>query len=70
MRRLPLAACHASCAVGVIARDVLEQVGVSVEGPALMTAAFTALVYGSYLLVTYFASRSIVRASLGRRLLG
>ncbi|HIY83985.1 FtsX-like permease family protein [Rubneribacter sp.] len=67
---LAVAACHASCAVGVIARDVLEQVGVSVEGPALMTAAFTALVYGSYLLVTYFASRSIVRASLGRRLLG
>ena len=30
----------------------------------------TGIVYGAYLLVTHFASRSIIRASLGKKLLG
>lgn len=67
---LALAACHTACAVSVIARDVLDQLGVSVSDAAAAAAAFTALVYGGYLLVTYLASRSLVRASLGKRLLG
>ena len=67
---LALAACHTACAVSVIARDVLDQLGVSVSDAAAAAAAFTALVYGGYLLVTYLASRGLVRASLGRRLLG
>lgn len=67
---LALAACHTACAVSVIARDVLDQLGVSVSEAVFAAAAFTALVYGGYLLVTYLASRSLVRASLGKRLLG
>ena len=67
---LALAAAHAVCAVGVIGQSVFLQLGVSVTGPILLTVAFTAVIYGSYLLVTYFASRGIVRAALGRRLLG
>ena len=67
---LALAACHTACAVSVIARDVLDQLGVSVSEAVFAAAAFTALVYGGYLLVTYLASRGLVRASLGRRLLG
>ena len=49
---------------------MFEQLGISVTDPVLMTVAFTAVGYGSYLLVTYFASRGTVRASLGKRLLG
>ena len=56
--------------MSVIARDVLDQLGVSVSDAVAAAAAFTALVYGGYLLVTYLASRGLVRASLGRRLLG
>ena len=67
---LALAACHTACAVSVIARDVLDQLGVSASEAVFAAAAFTALVYGGYLLVTYLASRSLVRASLGKRLLG
>ncbi len=67
---LALAAAHAVCAVGVIGQSVFLQLGVSVTGPILLTVAFTAVIYGSYLVVTLFASRGIVRAALGRRLLG
>lgn len=67
---LGLAVCHAVCAVGVISKTVVEQLGVSVLEPALMTGVFTAVIYGAYLLVTYFASKGIIRASLGKKLLG
>ncbi|MEI3309642.1 MAG: hypothetical protein V8R48_12620 [Eggerthella lenta] len=67
---LALAVCHTVCAVGVISDAVLAQLGVSVLEPALMTGVLTGIVYGAYLLVTHFASRSIIRASLGKKLLG
>ena len=67
---LALAVCHTVCAVGVISNAVLSQLGVSVLEPALMTGVLVAVVYGAYLLVTYFASRGIIRAYLGKKLLG
>ena len=67
---LALAVCHTACAVGVISDAVLSQLGVSVLEPALMTGVLVAVVYGAYLLVTYFASRGIIRAYLGKKLLG
>lgn len=67
---LALAVCHTVCAVGVISDAVLAQLGLSVLEPALMTGVLTGIVYGAYLLVTHFASRSIIRASLGKKLLG
>ena len=67
---LALAVCHTVCAVGVISDAVLAQLGVSVLEPALLTGVLTGIVYGAYLLVTHFASRSIIRASLGKKLLG
>ena len=67
---LGLAACHAVCAVGIISRSVLEQLGVSVVEPALMTGVLVGVVYGAYLLVTYFASKGIIASSLGGKLLG
>ena len=67
---LALAVSHTVCAVGIISDSVLAQLGVSVLEPAMMTGVLVGIVYGAYLLVTYFASRSIVRASLGKKLLG
>ena len=67
---LALAVAHTVCAVGVISSTVLEQLGVSIAEPALMTAVLAAVVYGSYLLVTYYASRGIIRTSLGKKLIG
>lgn len=67
---LALAVCHTACAVGIISDSVIKQLGVSVLEPALMTAVLVAVVYGAYLLVTYFASKGIIRASLGKKLLG
>ena len=67
---LALAVSHTVCAVGIISDSVLAQLGVSVLEPAMMTGVLVGIVYGAYLLVTYFASRSIIRASLGKKLLG
>ena len=67
---LGLAVCHTVCAVGVISDAVLAQLGVSVFEPALMTAVLAGVVYGAYLLVTYYASKGIIRASLGKKLVG
>ncbi len=50
--------------------SVISQLGVSVLEPALMTGALVAVVYGAYLLVTYFASKGIIRAALGKKLVG
>ena len=67
---LGLAVCHTVCAVSVISSEIISQLGVSVLEPALMTGALVAVVYGAYLLVAYFASRSIVKSALGKKLLG
>ena len=67
---LAVAVCHTVCAVGVISDSVISQLGVSVLEPALMTAVLVAVVYGAYLAVTYFASKGIIRASLGKKLVG
>ena len=64
---LALALCHTVCAVGIISDAVLVQLGVSVLEPALMTGVLVGVVYGAYLLVTYYASRGIIRASLGKK---
>lgn len=61
---LGLAVCHSACAIGVISRSLFEAMGVSPVEPIVMAACLTILIYGTYMLVTYFASRSIVRGSL------
>lgn len=66
---LGLAVCHAACATGVLGTFLFDQVGVSVIEPIMMTALLVVVVYGSYLLVTYLASRSIIKGSLGKKLL-
>lgn len=68
---LALAACHTICAVYVVNDSLFTSLGdVDLLGSTLITVALTVVVYGVYLVITYFGSKSIVRASLGRRLLG
>ena len=61
---LALAACHSACAIYVLSDSLFRAVGTPVLTPILMAAAFTAVIYGGYLLITYFASRSILKPQL------
>lgn len=61
---LALAVCHSACAIGVLASSLFEVLGSPVQGPILMAAGFTLVIYGGYLLVTYFASRGIVKQAV------
>ena len=68
---LALAACHTICAVYVVNDSMFTSLGdVDLLGSTLLTVALTVALYGTYLAITYFGSKGIVRASLGRRLLG
>lgn len=63
---LPLlvAACHSACAIGVMSDSLFEALGTPVAGPIAMAALLVLVVYGSYFLVTYLASRGIVRQAV------
>lgn len=63
---LPLivAACHATCAIGVISGELFDAMGVSIAGPVGAAAALVAVVYGGYLLVTYLTSKGAVAGAL------
>ena len=68
---LALATCHTICAVYVVNDSMFTSLGdVDLLGSTLLTVALTVVLYGTYLVITYFGSKGIVRASLGRRLLG
>lgn len=58
---LLVAVCHTACAITVLSDNLFTALGTPVQGPILMAAGFTLLIYGGYFLVTYFTSRSIVR---------
>lgn len=61
---LGLALCHSACAIGVISNSLFQSMGVSPTVPIIMAACLTLLIYGSYMMVTYFASRSIVSTAV------
>ncbi|MEG0683378.1 MAG: ABC transporter permease, partial [Raoultibacter sp.] len=65
---LGLAIAHAACAISVISKSLFQNLGVSIVGPVIMTVVLVVVVYGSYLLVTYFAARGIIRQALGKAL--
>lgn len=64
---LGVAACHASCAISVLSKELFDALGTSVIGPISMAAVLVAVIYGGYLLVTYLTSRSVVSSSLHAR---
>ncbi len=57
---LALAACHAACAITVMSSTLFSALGTPVYGAIAFAAALVVVVYGTYLAITYFASRSIV----------
>ncbi|WP_165047141.1 MULTISPECIES: ABC transporter permease [unclassified Adlercreutzia] len=61
---LALAVGHSACAIGVLSGTLFEALGAPVQGPIMMAAGFTLVIYGGYLLITYFASRSIVKQAI------
>lgn len=62
---LALAACHAGCAISVLADTMFQALGgQDMLTPILMAAGFTLIVYGCYLLVTFLASRRVVKGAL------
>lgn len=64
---LGLALCHTACAVGVLSDRFFVSLGVSTEGPIMLAAALVVIVYGGYLLVTYFSSRGTVNGAMKAR---
>jgi len=63
---LGLALCHCACAISVISDTLFDAMGVSTSGPIAMTAGLTLLIYGTYMIVTYVASRGITRGALAQ----
>ncbi|WP_304424708.1 ABC transporter permease [uncultured Adlercreutzia sp.] len=61
---LGLAVCHVTCAVGVMSESLFNAMGVSTFAPIMLAAILTLVVYGGYLVATYFASRGIVKGVL------
>lgn len=61
---LGLAVCHATCAIGVMSESLFNAMGVSTFAPIMLAAGLTLAIYGGYMVVTYFASRSIVKGCL------
>lgn len=63
---LVVAACHSACAISVLSDYLFSALGTPVTGPILMAALFTLAIYGGYMLITYFASRSILKQAIAR----
>ncbi len=61
---LGLAVCHSACAIGVISKSLFESMGTSPAVPIAMAAVLTIVIYGTYMLLTYFASRGIVKGAI------
>ncbi len=61
---LGLAVCHSACAIWVLSNVMFDAWGVPVLTPILMASVFTSVIYGAYLLITYFASRSVLKPIL------
>lgn len=58
---LGLAACHSACAIYVVTDGMFSALGVSMTESIAAAALLVGLVYGCYLLLTYFGARSMVR---------
>ena len=61
---LGLAVCHSVCAIGVLSDSLFSALSVNPFGPIMLAAGLTLVIYGGYMVVTYFASRSIVKGAL------
>lgn len=61
---LGVAVCHSACAISVLSKSLFTAMGVSPAGPIAMAACLTLVIYGAYMMITYFASRGIVKGMI------
>lgn len=63
---LPLivAVCHSAWTINLMAGSLFEVLGFEMLPSLLMAAAFVVVIYGGYMLITYFASRATVKQGL------
>lgn len=66
---LGLACCHWACAFYVLQTGLFTLFGVSAFGQVTFAALLILVVYGVYMLVAYFGARSVIKASISKRLL-
>ena len=66
---LAVAICHSACALGVMMQTLKAYYNIAPMEYVLSAAVLVLVVYGGYLLVTYFGCRGMVRSSLGKHLL-
>jgi putative ABC transport system permease protein len=63
---LIVALCHSVVALSVVA-NIVKAVGrMQIAQPLLITSALLVAIYGGYFLLTYFASRAMIRPRLGK----
>lgn len=58
---LGLAVCHAAWTISIMCQSLFSAFGFDLLPAILMSAAFILVIYGIYLIMTYFASRSILK---------
>ena len=63
---LPLivAVCHSAWTINLMADSLFDVLGFNILPSILMAAAFVIVIYGGYMLITYFASRATVKQGL------
>lgn len=61
---LVLALCHSAYAIWVLRDTLFVMTYTPLEGPIASAAAFLMVIYGGYLAITYFTSRSMVKGAL------
>ena len=67
---LVVALCHSACAIYVMSDVLLAYFGMASMLPVVMALVLLVVIYGIYLLVTYYGSKGAIRASLGKKLVG
>lgn len=64
---LAVAVCHSGWTIHLLADSFFEALGLDILPTILLSAGLVLLVYGGYMLITFFASRATVKAGLKAR---
>ncbi len=67
---LAVALCHSAFAIFVMSDVLFAYFGITSMVPIVMALVLLVVIYGIYLLVTYYGSKGAIRASLGKKLVG
>lgn len=67
---LVVALCHSACAIYVMSDVMFAYFGMASMLPVVMALVLLVVIYGVYLLVTYYGSKGAIRVSLGKKLVG